>query len=225
MSTMSPIRLDFDPANADDNGIADDLVVGTSWSSSDTEWVATSSGDSLAHQLVVTTAGNEPGGNAPILTITGTDADGRTQTDTVTLPNATTVETTKYFLTITSASASAATIDTFDIGWVDEFASKTIVVDWYCEYAPLVSLNVTGTINLDIELTNDNPFLLGRTDNEVPAAFQIVDQSAMLWINDDAIAAITADGHWQISDWPIKALRLVCNSYTDTAEVQAHFTF
>lgn len=221
---MQPIALDFDPANADDNGIADDLVTGTSWDSSDSEWVATSSGDNLAHQLVVTTAGNETG-STKTLTITGTDADGRPQTDAVILPSATTVETTKYFLTITSAVSDVATIDTMDIGWVDEFASQTIVPDFYSEYAPLVSLDITGTINLDVELSNNNPFILGDTSNRIPSALQLADQSAMLWINDDSLAAVTSSAHGKISDWPVKALRIVCNSYTNTAEVQVNITF
>jgi len=220
---MRPKKLDFDPADVDDNGIADDLAVGTSWSSSDTEWLATSCGDNLAHQLVVTTAGDEPGGNAPTLTITGTDADGKAQTDTVTLPNATTVETTKYFLTVTSATASAATIDTFDIGWVDEFASKTIPVDGYRDIAPFVGLDVTGTISLDVQLTNDNPFLIGKTVG-IDTANQIADQSAMLWIDDDNLATVTSDVHGAISDWPVRAIRLIANSYTNGAEVQMTLT-
>jgi len=44
------------------------------------------------------------------------------------------------------------------------------------------------------------------------------------WVDDDNLAAVTADGHGAISDWPVKAIRLIANSYTDTAEVQIEVT-
>ena len=71
---------------------------------------------------------------------------------------------TKYFLTVTSGVTQADTIDTFDIGWVDEFASPTIPLDSYRETAPLVSLDVTGTISVDVQLTSDNPFRKGELE-------------------------------------------------------------
>jgi hypothetical protein len=217
-------KWDFDPAVVDDNGIADDLPTGTSWSlSGDAEWLADNSGDNLAHQLVITTAGNEPAGNSPVLTLTGTDADGFVQTEAITLPNATTIETTKYFLTVVSAVASAATIDTFDIGWVDEFASHTIPVDSYKETPPSVGLNVTGTISLDVQLTTDNPFRKGEGE-PLAAAIRITDQESMLWIDDANLAAETADVHGAISPWPVNAIRLIANSYSSGAEVQMALT-
>ena len=101
--------FDIDPANVNAAGIANDLSTGTAWSfAGDAEWTATSATDGLAHRLVVTTAGNEPAGNAPNLTLVGTDANDNAITDTVVLPNITTVETTLYFKTVTSASADAA---------------------------------------------------------------------------------------------------------------------
>lgn len=204
---MRPRYFDFDPANANLTGFASN-VTGASWT-----LTATNSGDSLAHQVSIKndTATDHSGKTA---LLTGTDADGYAQTETVALPaGSATVESTKYFLTLTSVVPSATIgADTMDIGWVDEFASKTIPLDWYREYAPLVSLNVTGTINLDVQLTNSNPYS-ARTDQE-----------ALLWIDDDTLAAVTADGHGSLSDWPVKAIRLIANSYTDTAEVQMDLT-
>lgn len=217
---MRPTKLDLDPAAVDDNGIADDLPTGTSWSlSGDAEWLADNSGDSLAHQLVITTAGNEPAGNAPTLTLTGTDADGKPQTDTVTLPNATTVETTKYFLTVTSATASAATVGTMDIGWVDEFASKTIVLDHYADTQPSAQVLVTGTINFDIEITLQNPF-----DDTQAAPFDYAGQEDLAWLNDANFTGKTASLAAQLGIPGNRAMRVVVNSYTDTAELQVWVT-
>lgn len=216
---MRDKRYDFDPANADDNGIADDLPTGTSWSlDGDVKWLTDNSGDSLAHRLVVTTAGNETG-STKTLTLTGTDADGKVQTDTVTLPSATTVETAKYFLTITSASSDVATIDTMDIGWVDEFASKTIPLDYDEQLPPTAQILVTGTIGFDIETTLQNPF-----DDSLAAPFDYADQSDFAWLNDANFTAKSASLVASLGVPGNRAMRFVCNSYTDTAEIQMWIT-
>ncbi len=206
---MRPRRFDFDPANANLTGFLSNAT-GATWTLTTTD-----SGDSLAHQVSIR---NDAATDHSLKTalLTGTDADGRTQTETINLPvGSATVESTKYFLTLLTIVPSATIgADTMDIGWVDEFASKTIPLDFYRQAGPLVGLNVTGTISIDVELTNDSPY----------DSATFADQSAYLWINDDNLAAIVADSHGSISDWPVRALRFVVNSYTDTAEFQATLT-
>jgi len=87
-----------------------------------------------------------------------------------------------------------------------------IPLDWYNENPPSVGLNITGTASFDIQLTTMNPFTWSG------------DQESYGWVDDDNLAAVTADGHGAISDWPVKAIRLIANSYTDTAEVQIEVT-
>ncbi len=217
---MRPKRFDFDPADVDDNGIANDLPTGTSWSlSGDSEWLASGSGDSLAHQLVVTTAGNETG-STKTLTLTGTDADGKVQTDSVVLPSGTTVETTKYFLTVTSAVSDVATIDTIDIGWVDEFTSKTIVLNHYAGVAATAQVVVTGTINFDIETTLENP--LKAIGGSAPFAFN--DQSDLAWFNDGNFTGKSASLAVKLALTGVRAMRFAVNSYSSGAELQAWVT-
>lgn len=200
------LRYDIDPANADANGIADDLPTGTSWSlSGDAEWTASVSGDGLAHQLIITTSADETTPQST-LTLTGTDADGNVQTEAVTLPNATTVETTKYWSAVTSATADVATTGTMDIGWVDEIATNLIdFTDWggYSGNAPTMQIVVTGTIDYTFEVTN-----------EARAA-----HSSLNFV-DSNLADDTASNLAVISPWPVKYGRFVVNSYTDTAEIQ-----
>jgi len=205
---MRPFLIDINPANVDDNGIADDLPTGSAWAfGTDAEWLATNSGDSLAHQLVITTAANEPGGNAPVLTLVGTDADGIAQTEAITLPNATTIETTKYWLTVTSGTTQADTIGTFDIGWVDEIATQTIPLNYRHTEAAAFAADVTGTINYTVEETLDEIHL---KDN--PS----VDSS---WFDISALASKTAD---LLAQGTVHATagRLIVNSYTSGAEIQ-----
>lgn len=205
---MRPYLIDIDPAAVDDNGIADDLPTGSAWAfGTDAEWLATGSGDNLAHRLVITTAGNEPAGNAPVLTLVGTDPDGIAQTEDITLPNATTIESTKYWLTVPSGTTQADTVGTFDIGWVDEVMTQTIPLNYRHTEAATYSANVTGTIDYTVQQTLDEIHVLGNPS---------VDAS---WFNITALAAKTAD-LIDVGTVHASAGRLVVNSYTTAAEIQ-----
>jgi hypothetical protein len=115
----------------------------------------TSVPDGLAHQVSIRNdTGNSHVGKT--ITLVGTDADGAAQTEVVTGPGGgATVESTKYFKTLTSATPSASIgADTFDIGWVDEIASRTIMLDSASD-APgaLVQVDIGGTINFSLQVT------------------------------------------------------------------------
>jgi hypothetical protein len=215
---MRPILLDLDPANVNLIGYASN-VTGATWA-----LTANDSGDSLAHTVTIR---NDSATDYSTLTalLTGTDADGYPQTETVALPvGSATTEGVKYFLTLTSIVPSATiNTDTMDIGWANKFSSKTICLDWYRDNAPTVSISVTGVINLDVMSTNNNPLTKGKTVG-IPEANQIGDQETYTWIDDTVLAAVTADAHASISLWPSKAIRLIANSYTDTAEAQVEVT-
>lgn len=140
---------------------------------------AYSTSDSLAHQLIITTTTNE---SAITATITGTDADSRTQTEAVTMPNNTTVETTKYWRTVTAISLSATVgTDTFDVGIVDEVVSASLPLNRASAVGAKFFLDITGTLNVDAQFTIADP-----------AGF--ADQNANLWVEPYAtLTAETAD--------------------------------
>ncbi len=195
-------------------GVTDVGWLITSWNSAETAlWVGTGAGDSLAHRLIVTTTGNEPAGADPLLTITGTDADDVPITETVTLPNATTVETVKYFKTVTEASTGAlAVAGVFDIGWVDEVASKTYPLDSRRDVPSNYQLDVTGTINVSLVFTMDR-LNVGA------------EQSAIKFIaGDAAITSETADTAAVVMPSGFTGFRAVVNSYSTGAEVQLRAT-
>ena len=79
---------------------------------------ATSAADNLAHLITIR---NDSATNhsAKTAILTGTDANGVAQTETLNLPaGSATVTSTKYFLTLTSVVPSATIgTDTMDIGW------------------------------------------------------------------------------------------------------------
>lgn len=210
---MKAKQFDFDPADANLIGFASN-VTGAAFT-----LTANASGDSLAHQVSIRndSATDHTG---KTIALVGTDADGRAQTEDVTGPdNAATVESSKYWLTLTSATPSATIgADTFDIGWVDEFASKMLVLDHYANMPASAQIEVTGTINFDIETTLQNP-LEAQT-----GALAITDQSDFAWLNDGNFTAQTASSSSALASSGIRAMRFVVNSYTNGAELQAWVT-
>jgi hypothetical protein len=107
--------------------------------------------DRLAHQLSITTTTDE---SLITATITGTNSDGEAQTEAITMPNNTTVESTKYFLTVTAITLSATVgTDTFDVGYVDEVMSETLFLNWRGNAPARVYYTESGTLEVDIEQT------------------------------------------------------------------------
>lgn len=197
-------QITFTPADASLTGFASN-VTGAAFT-----LTANTSGDSLAHKVSIRndSVTNHSG---KTVTLVGTDQDGRTQTEVVTGPGTSaTVESTKYFLTLTSATPSATIgADTFDIGWVDEFASETIPLDWRGGNAAL-DINVSGTINYDLEQTFDD--IQFKT-------------TAFNWTIDDATTQSnqTADQTVLYRAHP-KGIRLKINSYSSGASVILSYT-
>ena len=97
-------------------------------------------------------------------TITGTDAEGRAQTETIHLPNvhaggSDAVASTKYFKTVTSITHDATIIaQTFDAGWGEVAVTPAYPTAVYPHDGPMVMVNIGGTINYTLQETNDQIF-------------------------------------------------------------------
>ena len=120
---MIKIQITGNSAALDADGLANDVA----YASGGYALTATTSGDSLAHKITV--LGNAATNHsAKTITVTGTDADGNVQTETMAGPNGiVTVTTAKFYLTVTSVTIDATTnADTFDIGW-----TAASVSPWY----------------------------------------------------------------------------------------------
>jgi len=204
------LKLDMDPANTSLTRYASNAT-GATWA-----LAQTTPGDSLAR---VVTIRNDAAvdHSAKTAILTGTDADGRAQTETVNLPGVSaTITSTKHFLTLTTVVPSA-TIggDTMDIGIGDDIVSKTVPLNHWSEVACGFMLDVTGTIDVDVELTFDPP--------NQPNEFTWTDQGTPVWMNSTNVAAATADVFTTL-DQNAYAARVRINTYTDTAELQAWFS-
>jgi len=194
----------YTPADANLTGFASN-VTGAAFT-----LTATSSGDSLAHQLSIRNdSATDHSGKT--LAAVGTDENNRPQTETITAPGVSaTVESTKYWTTLTSLTPSATIgADTFDIGWVDEFATPMVPLDWRAGPAAL-NLVVTGTINYDLEQCFDD--IQFKT-------------SALVWSVDDATtqSSQTAGQTILYSAHP-RALRIKANSYSSGASITFNYT-
>lgn len=120
---------------------------------------ATNSGDGLAHQVTVRND-SITNHSAKTLTLTGTDADGRPQTETMAAPGSSaTVTSTKFFLSLPDVAVSASIgADTFDIGWAAASVSPTAQV----QRGRLASFNIgfgvtvnSGSPNYTVQHTYD----------------------------------------------------------------------
>lgn len=201
-SISPPQTFVYTPANPSLTGFASN-VSGASW-----PLTATSSGDGLAHQVSIRndTANDKAAIN---ITLVGTDADGNAQTETIAGPGASaTVESTLYYKTLTSVTpASTWGADTADIGWVDEFVSPVLPLDWLNLAIAALNVNVGGTINFSLEQT----FYQFTRRDLYPEPSQDVQ-----WVT--IASSQTADGIWRTTGGAL-GLRFVVNSYSNGATV------
>ena len=194
-----PIVKTFTVADEALTGFASD-VTGATWT-----LTTTATSDGLAHQVsVVNDSINDHSAKTAVLV--GTDANNNAQTETINLPGiSATVESTKYFKTLTSITPSATIgADTMDIGWVDEIASNTILLNagFNC-VAATVSVIVTGTINFTVQECFEH-VLGGYSPN---------------WVSTASIASKTASTTAQISIHA-SAVRVITSSYSSGAALQ-----
>lgn len=189
----------YTPADANLTGFASN-VTGATFTLS-----ATTSGDSLAHQVSIRNdSATDHSGKT--VTLVGTDHLGRALTEVVTGPaGSATVESSGYFLTLTSATPSATIgADTFDIGWVDEFVTPTIALDWRSGIGSL-EIVITGTINIDLDSSNSD--LQNSTD------------SASWFVDTSTNAGVTAS-KWITFNAIPRFIRVKANSYSSGATVK-----
>lgn len=158
-------------------------------------------GTSLTHasQLGITSDADDSGRT---FTVTGTDTSGQTITESVTGPNATTVETSNYFKTITSIAIDAASAGNLTVGTVDEIVSQTIPLNRYSDIETGVLVTVSGTINYTLEVSGTDPQLNADT--------------SMNWHDHTTMASETTNITDNI-DKGVQACRIKVNSYSSGA--------
>ena len=148
---MRPKKLTFAPVAVDADGICESQTTGGAANLTIDGAFASGGVATLdfARQIGITSDADDSG-NA--FTITGTDSDGQAQTETIaTGPNAATVESTKYFLTVTIVAIDGATVGNITVGTVDEFVSQTIPLDHRSDIGANFSVDIAGTVNFTVQ--------------------------------------------------------------------------
>lgn len=166
----------------------------------------TSSSDSLAHLVSLTSAADV---HTITVTLTGTDADGNAQTETMAAPTSNTVYSTKYFKTLTSVAVSSTLgANTMDIGWKDACIGPTIPLNPNArQFQAGIGVDISGTIDYTIQHTFQDV-------QQGSAAYP----STLQWFDHDTLVAQTADQQSNYSV-PVRASRVKVNSLTAGATI------
>ena len=198
---MRPISLSFSPADDDTNGYGATLsgTAGAAFT-----LTANNAGDSMAHLVIITPSGSVTGN----YTLTGTDADGHAQTETLATSTTNAVTSTKYYKTLTEVLApSGIGAETVDIGWTDDIVSKTIPLDSRANpFSVGIGVDITGTINYTIQHT----FASILAPGSIP--------STEKWFNHSSLTGQTADANGNYA-FNCQAMRLLINSMSSGATV------
>lgn len=157
----------------------------TSFTAADPDGIATSQSPSGAGNLTlvsstvtltpprfvtITSAGDDTG---VTFTITGTRPGGGTQSEVVTGANAGAATSTLTFATVTSIAISGASAAAVEAGFTQSGYSDWLPLDIYTpNQVTTISATVSGTVNYDIQYTNEDPFDRSITQTAVahPAA-------------------------------------------------------
>lgn len=155
-------------------------------------------------RVLVTTAGADAG---KTMTITGTDANGNIQVDTVTLPSASTVYTSLDFLTVTGITISATAAGAIIVGTNGIGGSRWVRFNDFAPSNISIQCDVTGTVNYTIQATLDDP---NDPFNPTPA-------EDVIWVNSSD-AAVVASNSTQQSNFLFtpKYARVLINSGSGT---------
>lgn len=198
---MRPYSVSYTPADDDTDGYANDVntTAGLPFT-----LAATTVGDSLAHKVIITPSGSVTGNYA----LTGTDADGKAQTETLATNTTNAVTSTKYFKTLTQVLAPAGIgANTVDIGWTDVGLSQTLPIEWRSVAAAALYVDVSGTINFTVNDTIENIWNYAAPSQDADFA------------NISALASKTADTAGSARVGAV-AIQLLINSLTAGATIQ-----
>lgn len=210
---MRRIEVKMDLADVDPNGVFENQTLGSAGNFNlngigvtNSEWV---SPDGFAKKIGFGSTGNISGVN---FVISGYEDKNKTIpiNETIAGPNNNTVETTNYFYSIQTISASGAVATNVEAGPVDEAISQIIPIKrTYSDRNERITgltFIKTGTINYTVQQTNDN--------------VQSKDDRIFNWLNSDdsGVVNATTSKNSNYTTMPM-AMRVKINSYSSGAEL------
>jgi hypothetical protein len=163
-----------------------------------------SSGLSAANILTATVTGDQTGAT---LTLVGTNEDGNTMTEAVTLSNGSTTNTTRYFKTLTSATVSGTVTaaSTIIIGHTSTngFVSASIATDWR---------NRNWKCGVFVKLGTSGTYTVQHTKDAHSYA------TGAQWLSNEYMTGLTTsdDGNYA---FPVRRIRLLMTAQVGAATI------
>ena len=210
---MRRIEVKMDLADVDDDGVFQNQTLGGAGNFT-LNGAGVVSGEWVTPDLFAKKIGFASTGNISAVNFTISGYEDRNKTiaisETIAGPNNNTVETTNYFYSIQSISASGAVGTNTKAGPVDEAVSQIIPIKRTFsdrnERITGLTFIKTGTINYTVQQTNDN--------------VQSKDDRKFNWLNSDDsnVLNATTSKNSNYTTMPM-AMRVKINSYSSGAEL------
>lgn len=197
---MKLVTLSYAPLDASVNGYKTGAT-GASW-----PLTVTTAGDGLGHLTTIRNNSSTDHSGKTAL-VTGTDADGKAQTETITLPTGNaTVTGAKHFGTVTTIVPSATIgADTMGLGWSAVAVSPVVPLNYvHTPFSVSLGIVLTGTINYTVQ----------HVFNDIFAAAP----STYTWFPHITLVTSTSNGNSNYA-FPVRATRLLVNSVTAGATI------
>lgn len=195
---MRPIVQTRQLAAAVANGIAQDQQLGAAGDLTLNGSLVDSDGVAqlgTQRQVAFESAGNIA---TVVFTITGTDDQEQTISETITGINGSTVLTTLQYATVTQIAADAAFASDVEVGTTGVGASSVVPLDQYISpFNVSLGVVITGTVDVTVEYTFDDVF------GDAPGPFS--------WTDHPDLTNVTADADGTFIS-PVSACRLLTNS-------------
>lgn len=212
---MKTVTLNLAPATLDADGIssaADSSIAAIALDGALISGGSFTSSDGLGRLITIADSSTNTQSDVTF-TVVGTDTNGDAISEVITGPTSgATVVGTKFFVTVSSITASAAQggTETVNIGTINttlSAASRVIPLDYSAPVPAMVSVDVTGTTNFTVQQTFDD--ILSVKDSS----------GSISWESISALTAKTADTAATVSVGA-KAIKVLVNSYSASATLQ-----
>lgn len=161
---MPYFMLDMDPLDVDTNGIAENQTTAGA-ADLDLDGAQVVDGVWDIHAVPTTAYSEGVGGvriaidsagdvSSVVFTVYGTDQDGIARTETITGVTTSAVNSVTFWQTITRIAADAAVGSNVFVGAIDQIVSETLPLNWRNNYSATFVVDITGTLQYDIEESN-----------------------------------------------------------------------
>ena len=134
---------------------------------------------STARQVTITSAGND---STNTFVVSGFGVNGQAISETITGPNATSVTTNSYFLSVNSVTISGNAVGAITVGMTNTATSPWVRFDDFAPSNISIQCDVTGSATYTVQSTLDDP-----NDPFAPASV-----SAMNWVSSSDTAVVGA---------------------------------